>query len=200
MGRVCPARGRTAATATKSTTLSASTASSNMSATGRSTTRLLSPRRCPFEQANCSRRWRPDGARRHTFLAPRGSCGHDLRSARPRRRHDALRQPGLQHGAREMLDCEVERIVAMGGVDVKLGVRVGRDVSVEQLERDYDAIFWGVSAISSSATSVTRRARRPAGAPSAATSRRITRNASVCRSCAHVCPTGSHPDGPRGVR
>lgn len=44
---------------------------------------------------------------------------------------------------RDMLDKEIQRILDLG-VEVKLNTRVGRDVSVEDLEKDYDAIFWGV--------------------------------------------------------
>ena len=47
---------------------------------------------------------------------------------------------------REKLDAEIDRIVAMGDIEVRLGVKVGRDVSIEELERDYDAIFWGIGA------------------------------------------------------
>ncbi|MBD3670896.1 MAG: NAD(P)-binding protein [Gammaproteobacteria bacterium] len=44
---------------------------------------------------------------------------------------------------RDVLKGEMDRIVDMG-VDVKMKTRVGRDVSVEQLEKDYDAILWAV--------------------------------------------------------
>ncbi|WP_456372891.1 NAD(P)-binding protein [Thiolapillus sp.] len=44
---------------------------------------------------------------------------------------------------RDKLAAENQRIVDMG-VDVKLNTRVGKDVSVEQLEKDYDAIIWAV--------------------------------------------------------
>ncbi|OHC82720.1 MAG: glutamate synthase [Rhodospirillales bacterium RIFCSPLOWO2_12_FULL_67_15] len=46
---------------------------------------------------------------------------------------------------RATLDAEIKRIVDTGVV-VRLGVRVGRDVPVAELERDFDAIFWGVGA------------------------------------------------------
>ncbi|MGV6805823.1 MAG: NAD(P)-binding protein, partial [Ruegeria sp.] len=46
---------------------------------------------------------------------------------------------------RDMLDKEIGRIIDMG-VDVHLNTRVGRDVTVEQLESDYDAIFWALGA------------------------------------------------------
>jgi NADPH-dependent glutamate synthase beta subunit-like oxidoreductase len=45
---------------------------------------------------------------------------------------------------RDKLDAEIQRILDMGQVDVKFGVRVGQDVKVEDLERDYDAILWAI--------------------------------------------------------
>ena len=44
---------------------------------------------------------------------------------------------------RDKLAGEIQRIVDMG-VEVKTGVRVGADVTIEQLENDYDAILWAV--------------------------------------------------------
>lgn len=44
---------------------------------------------------------------------------------------------------RDVLDGEIQRILDLG-VKVKLGIRVGVDVSVEQLEKDFDSIFWGI--------------------------------------------------------
>ena len=46
---------------------------------------------------------------------------------------------------REMLDAEIGRIIDTG-VEVKTEVKVGVDITVEQLEADFDAIFWGVGA------------------------------------------------------
>ncbi|MGV6811825.1 MAG: NAD(P)-binding protein [Brevirhabdus sp.] len=46
---------------------------------------------------------------------------------------------------RDMLDKEIGRIIDMG-CEVHLSTRVGTDVSVEQLEKDYDAIFWAMGA------------------------------------------------------
>lgn len=46
---------------------------------------------------------------------------------------------------REMLDKEIGRIVEMG-VEVRTNTRVGRDISVEELEESFDAIFWAVGA------------------------------------------------------
>jgi NADPH-dependent glutamate synthase beta subunit-like oxidoreductase len=43
---------------------------------------------------------------------------------------------------RAELDREIDRILEMGDIEVKTGTRVGQDVSVEQLEKDYDAILW----------------------------------------------------------
>lgn len=46
---------------------------------------------------------------------------------------------------REVLDGEIQRILDLG-VEVKLNTRVGKDVKIEQLEKDYDAIFWAIGA------------------------------------------------------
>ncbi len=45
---------------------------------------------------------------------------------------------------RDKLDAEIQRILDMGLVDVKLGVKVGRDIKIEELEQDYDAILWAI--------------------------------------------------------
>ncbi len=44
---------------------------------------------------------------------------------------------------REVLDGENQRILDMG-VETRLNTRVGRDVSVEELEQAYDAILWAI--------------------------------------------------------
>jgi len=46
---------------------------------------------------------------------------------------------------RDVLDGEIDRIIEMG-VEVKLETWVGKDISVEQLEKDYDAIMWTIGA------------------------------------------------------
>ncbi|MDH5408867.1 MAG: NAD(P)-binding protein [Gammaproteobacteria bacterium] len=46
---------------------------------------------------------------------------------------------------RDVLDGEIKRIIDMG-VEVKMETKVGVDVSVEQLEKDYDAILWALGA------------------------------------------------------
>ena len=40
------------------------------------------------------------------------------------------------------------------GVAVKLNTRVGSDVSVAELERDFDCVFWGIGATSGRALSI----------------------------------------------
>jgi NADPH-dependent glutamate synthase beta subunit-like oxidoreductase len=45
---------------------------------------------------------------------------------------------------REFLDHECQRIVDMGDIEVKLNTRVGRDVSVADLEKEYGAILWAI--------------------------------------------------------
>ncbi|WP_217125159.1 NAD(P)-binding protein [Hydrogenophilus thiooxidans] len=46
---------------------------------------------------------------------------------------------------REVLQKEIDRILALG-VELRCGVKIGRDVTVEALQRDYDAIFIGIGA------------------------------------------------------
>ena len=45
---------------------------------------------------------------------------------------------------RAHLDAEIARIVNMGNVEVRCGVQVGKDISIEQIEKDYDAILWAL--------------------------------------------------------
>lgn len=46
---------------------------------------------------------------------------------------------------REMLAGEVKRITDMG-VELRLNTRVGTDLSVEEVEKEFDAIFWAIGA------------------------------------------------------
>jgi len=46
---------------------------------------------------------------------------------------------------RDMLDTEIGRIIDLG-VEVRTGTRVGEQITVEQLEKDFDAIFWAIGA------------------------------------------------------
>jgi len=45
---------------------------------------------------------------------------------------------------RAYLDREIQRIVDMGGIELRLNTRVGRDVSVESLEDEFDAVLWAI--------------------------------------------------------
>jgi len=45
---------------------------------------------------------------------------------------------------RKILDREIERIIELGGITVKTGIRVGQDVMIEQLEEDFDAVLWTI--------------------------------------------------------
>lgn len=46
---------------------------------------------------------------------------------------------------REVLDAEIQRILDLG-VEVKLNCHIGRDVTMEQIESEYDAVFMGLGA------------------------------------------------------
>jgi NADPH-dependent glutamate synthase beta subunit-like oxidoreductase len=45
---------------------------------------------------------------------------------------------------RDFLNHECQRILDMGGIETRMNTRVGRDVSVEEIEKDYDAILWAL--------------------------------------------------------
>ncbi len=47
--------------------------------------------------------------------------------------------------SRESLDAEIQRIINLG-VKINLNTRIGDDISLEQLEKDYDALFVGIGA------------------------------------------------------
>jgi len=66
---------------------------------------------------------------------------------------DAFEKPGgmLRYGIppyrlpREVLDAEIQRILDIG-VELKSGVSVGKDVTLDELRKEYDAVFVGIGA------------------------------------------------------
>ena len=47
---------------------------------------------------------------------------------------------------RDVLNGEMDRIINMGGIDVKLNTRVGKDISMDEVEKTHDAILWAIGA------------------------------------------------------
>ena len=45
---------------------------------------------------------------------------------------------------RDYLNNECQRILDMGNIETRMNTRVGRDVSVEELEKEYDAVLWAL--------------------------------------------------------
>ncbi|HHH46408.1 MAG TPA: 4Fe-4S dicluster domain-containing protein [Thiotrichales bacterium] len=45
---------------------------------------------------------------------------------------------------RQVLDHEIKRILDMGDIEVRTNTRVGVDVSIEDLEKEFDAIVWAI--------------------------------------------------------
>ncbi|MGI9305669.1 MAG: FAD-dependent oxidoreductase, partial [Gammaproteobacteria bacterium] len=45
---------------------------------------------------------------------------------------------------RATLDRECERILALGDIELRMNTRVGTDVTIEELEQEFDAILWAV--------------------------------------------------------
>ncbi len=52
---------------------------------------------------------------------------------------------------RSVLDHEIQRILDLGGIEVRLNTRAGIDLSVQQLEDDHDAIIWAIGCQSGNA-------------------------------------------------
>ena len=46
---------------------------------------------------------------------------------------------------REVLDAEIQRVIDLG-IEVKLNVHIGKDITLDQIKKDYDAIFMGMGA------------------------------------------------------
>ena len=46
---------------------------------------------------------------------------------------------------RTILEAEIQRIINLG-IEIKMGVRVGTDITLEELEKEYDAVFAGMGA------------------------------------------------------
>ena len=45
---------------------------------------------------------------------------------------------------RDYLDHEIQRILDMGDIEARTGVKVGRDISVEALDKEFDAVLWTI--------------------------------------------------------
>ncbi len=47
---------------------------------------------------------------------------------------------------RDIVDAEIKRVIDMGGIEVRCNTFVGKDVTMEQLRKDFDAVFIGIGA------------------------------------------------------
>ena len=45
---------------------------------------------------------------------------------------------------RDVLNHECQRIVDMGDIELRMNTRVGKDISIEQIEKEFDAILWAM--------------------------------------------------------
>ncbi|KAF0118651.1 MAG: hypothetical protein FD149_557 [Rhodospirillaceae bacterium] len=54
---------------------------------------------------------------------------------------------------KDVLDAEIQRILDMG-VEVRLNTRVGTDVAMAQIEKDFEAVFWAIGAQSGNALGI----------------------------------------------
>nr|VFJ62461.1 MAG: NADPH-dependent glutamate synthase beta chain [Candidatus Kentron sp. FW] len=42
------------------------------------------------------------------------------------------------------LDKEIKRIINMGNIEVRMNIKVGEDITIDELEREFDAILWTI--------------------------------------------------------
>ena len=78
-------------------------------------------------------------AHRLAMLGPRR---HGVRAEGQARRPQRIRHRGVQD-ARRFRAREVEYILGIGGIEVRTGVALGKDVSLADLRANYDAVFLG---------------------------------------------------------
>lgn len=45
---------------------------------------------------------------------------------------------------RDVLQREIQRILNLGGIETRMNTRVGRDIGIEELEKEFDAVVWCV--------------------------------------------------------
>ncbi len=45
---------------------------------------------------------------------------------------------------RDYLDREIERILELGDIEIRTNTRVGKDIGMDEVEREYDAVLWAV--------------------------------------------------------
>ncbi len=45
---------------------------------------------------------------------------------------------------RNYLDCEIQRIIELGDIEVRTNTRVGEDITIEELEKEFDAVLWAI--------------------------------------------------------
>ena len=45
---------------------------------------------------------------------------------------------------REVLDHEIKRILDLGGIELRMNTRIGVDISIADLEREFDAVLWAL--------------------------------------------------------
>ena len=72
--------------------------------------------------------------------------GHDVVLMDARERIGGLNEYGIAayKTAGDFAQAEVEWLLRIGGIETRTGVRLGRDVSLEDLRADYDAVFLGM--------------------------------------------------------
>ncbi|MEE8392906.1 MAG: NAD(P)-binding protein [Rhodospirillales bacterium] len=73
--------------------------------------------------------------------------GHACTIFEARRKLGGMMQYGLSNHRcpRHVVDAEVKRIIDLG-VEVRNNTKIGVDISIDRLDKDFDAVFWGIGA------------------------------------------------------
>jgi glutamate synthase (NADPH) small chain len=78
---------------------------------------------------------------------------------------------------RDKLNAEIQRILDMGQIEVRLKTKVGTDVTVEQLEKEFDAVLWAIGCQSGRGCRSRVGRARPTASPASPSSRPSTKAA-----------------------
>ncbi len=74
-------------------------------------------------------------------------CGHSVTIFEKNDKLGGMMRYGIPsyRTPRDMVDAEINRILAIG-VEAKTSTRIGSDISLKQVEKEFDAVFWAIGA------------------------------------------------------
>lgn len=87
----------------------------------------------------------PSGLSAACYLA---LMGHDVKIFEQRKELGGMLRYGIPSYRlpREMLDRDIQSILSIGGIETETGVSIGKDIWLETLQKDYDAVYIAIGA------------------------------------------------------